>query len=418
MIVSILAAGTRGDVQPPAALALRLASRGHEVRLLAHSEFESLVAGSDVVFKTLPGDLRKELDSDGSKTFFASGGNPLGFVRWFMDLAKRYTAETTPLARDYCAGSDVIVSTGLMDYFGTVLGQSLRIPCVHAWMQPVEPTGDYPFPMFPPPRWPRWMNRASTRLAFNGMWLGTRPLSKLMHQILELPRPPWRNPMGARQSPNDRHLMAYSEALVPRSPEWPSNLDVTGFWFLDRPTDWTPPDALARFIKAGPAPIYIGFGSMIMKDPAATVAAVLEAIDRTKFRAVISAGWGGLRPSNLPDTVFAIDAVPHDWLFPKMAAIVHHGGAGTTGAASRAGKPQVVVPFISDQFFWADQLRKRGVAPASVPHKKLTTDKLTSTLNIALSDNAMRQRASDLGERVRAEDGTARAAETIETVRV
>jgi UDP:flavonoid glycosyltransferase YjiC (YdhE family) len=241
-----------------------------------------------------------------------------------------------------------------------------------------------------------------------------RPLGKLMHQILDLPPPSWRNPMGARHSPNDHYLMAHSEALVPRSPEWPANVDVTGFWFLDRTPDWQPPAALSQFIANGAPPIYVGFGSMIMKDPAATVATVLEAIQRTGCRAVISAGWGGLRPTDLPDTVFTIDAVPHDWLFPQMAAVVHHGGAGTTAAAARAGVPHVVVPFISDQFFWAEQLRRRGVAPAGVPHKKLTADKLTAALETALNDGQIRQRAVELGEKVRAEDGTGRAAEIIE----
>ena len=129
--------------------------------------------------------------------------------------------------------------------------------------------------------------------------------------------------------------------------------------------------------------------------------------------AVVRAGWGGLRHDRLPDTVYALDKAPHDWLLPRMAAIVHRGGAGTTGAALRAGKPSVVTPFIVDQFAWARLLQARGLAPAPLPHRALTADALAGAIGAALSDADMRRRAEDMGARVRAEDGVARAVETV-----
>ncbi len=153
---------------------------------------------------------------------------------------------------------------------------------------------------------------------------------------------------------------------------------------------------------------------MGLEDADATIEAILSAIRQCGCRAVVSAGWGGLRAADLPPEIFAAEAVPHDWLFPRMAAIVHHGGAGTTAAALRAGVPSVLVPFMVDQFFWARRLRERGVAPPGIPHGRLGGPALAAALQRALTDPALRGRAADLGALIRAEDGLARAVTRIE----
>ena len=208
-------------------------------------------------------------------------------------------------------------------------------------------------------------------------------------------------------------LLAYSGALLPRSREWPVTIETTGWWFLDDGVEWTAPPELIRFLDQGPAPIYVGFGSMAFLDRKATLEAVAGALEKTGVRAVVSAGWGGLKHDRLPDTVYALDEAPHDWLFPRMAAIVHHGGAGTTGAALRAGKPSVVTPFIVDQFPWARLLHVRGLAPPPLPHRALTQDSLAAAIQTALADAEMRRRAEEMGARVRAEDGLGRAVELV-----
>jgi sterol 3beta-glucosyltransferase len=209
-------------------------------------------------------------------------------------------------------------------------------------------------------------------------------------------------------------LMAYSEAFLPRPKDWPAHVEVTGFWFRDTPSSWQPPEDLVRFIAAGPPPIYAGFGSMVMKDPQATVSAVLEAVARNNARAVIASGWSGYKPEKLPDTIYAVDSIPHDWLLPQMAASIHHGGAGTTGASLRAGIPQIVVPFVGDQPFWGRQVEKRGIGPQRISHAGLTASRLSEAIATALNDPAMRKRAAEMGERVRAENGLKRAADIIE----
>lgn len=415
-VISVLAAGTRGDVQPPAAFCKELDRRGHEVRLIAHKEFGDLVAGSDVRLKPLVGNIHEEFTSPDARRFFAAGGNPFTFLKWFFDVAKKYTAETTPLVRDYVKGSDIIVGTGLMDYFSTAVGRALGIKAAHAYMQPFLPSRAFPCALFKPPPFdmPGWLNKLETQIYFETVWASGRPVAKLMHKMLGLPPPAWRYPAFAELHLGQPYMMAYSEQLLPRPGDWPAHAEVTGFWFLDTPSSWKPPEDLARFIESGSPPVYAGFGSMVMKDPKSTVNAVLQALKANNARGVIAAGWSGYKPADLPDTVFAVDSVPHDWLMPKMAASIHHGGAGTTGASLRAGIPQIVVPFLGDQFFWGLQVEKRGLGPKALPHNHLNTHALTKAMNTVLTDQSMRNRAAQAGRIVRAENGAARAADIIE----
>jgi UDP:flavonoid glycosyltransferase YjiC (YdhE family) len=416
MIVSVIAAGTRGDAQPPAMLCRELAVRGHEVRFVAHAEFANMIDGSDVVLKPLPGDLHSEFLAPDAQKFFAEGGNPFTFLRWFYDVAEKFSAQITPAMVDYTRDSDIIVGTGLMDYYSNIMARVHKTHAVHAYMQPAVPTREFPCALInvPPFDMPGWLNKLESRLYFETAWLGARPIAKIAHNMLGLPPPSWRVPILEELHRGQPFLMAYSGAFLPRPKDWPNHVEVTGFWFQDTPPSWQPPDDLARFIDSGSPPIYAGFGSMVMKDPQTTVDAVLEAVNANNARAVIAAGWGGLKPKNLPPNVFAVDSIPHDWLLPKMAAAIHHGGAGTMGASLRAGIPQIVVPFVGDQFFWGLQVEKRGVGPKCVPHKGLTAAKLGAAIGTVLSDAAMRQRAKALGEQVRAEKGLARAADIIE----
>ena len=148
--------------------------------------------------------------------------------------------------------------------------------------------------------------------------------------------------------------------MVPPPKDWPDWIHVCGYWFLDSPDiGWTPPEPLLSFMNSGSRPVYIGFGSIIVPDPDELTRTIIEAIKKAGIRAVISKGWSGRRPEveqikiEFPDSIFTLDSVPHDWLFPQMAAVVHHGGAGTTAAGFRAGLPTCIYPFFGDQFFWA-----------------------------------------------------------------
>ncbi|MGN6149559.1 MAG: glycosyltransferase [Rhizomicrobium sp.] len=415
-VISVIAAGTRGDAQPPAMLCRELAGRGHEVRFIAQREFADMIEGSDVSLKPLPGDLHAELTSADAQKFFAGGSNPLTFLRWFYDIGKKFAAQLTPAMKEFTAGSDIIVGTGLADYYSNIMARVHKAKAAHAYMQPAVPTREFPCALIsvPPFDMPGCMNKLEARLYFETAWLGARPIAKVAHEMLGLPPPSWRVPIMEELHRGQPFLMAYSEAFLPRPEDWPDHVEVTGFWFRDTPASWQPPESLVQFIKAGPPPVYAGFGSMVMKDPQATVNAVLEAMAKNNARAVIASGWSSYKPAKLPDNIYAVDSIPHDWLLPQMAASIHHGGAGTTGASLRAGLPQIVVPFVGDQPFWGRQVEKRGVGPRRIPHARLTASKLSQAITVALNDQAMRKRAAHMGERVRAENGLQRAVEIIE----
>jgi sterol 3beta-glucosyltransferase len=204
-------------------------------------------------------------------------------------------------------------------------------------------------------------------------------------------------------------LYAYSEAVVPRPADWGEHVAVTGYWFLDAPAGWPPPPGLLKFLADGPPPVYVGFGSMFMAGGAPMTTVVVKALELSGQRGVIATGWGGLTAEIGPDHVYFLEAVPHDWLFPRVAAVVHHGGAGTTGAGLRAGRPTVVCPLVGDQPFWGRRVAELGVGSAPLPRAKLTAERLAEAISAAVTDAKMQERAADLGERIRAEDGVARA---------
>jgi sterol 3beta-glucosyltransferase len=191
---------------------------------------------------------------------------------------------------------------------------------------------------------------------------------------------------------------------------------VTGYWFLDEAVDWTPPAALTNFLGSGAPPVYIGFGSMGSCKPAETTDLVLESLARTEQRAILQSGWGGLKKTNLPETVFMVDSISHSWLFPRMAAVVHHGGAGTTAAGIRAGVPSIVIPFFGDQLFWGQRVEALGVGTAPIPRKQLTAELLAQAIHRVVTDRVMRQRAANLGAKIQAEDGIANAVRAIESI--
>jgi UDP:flavonoid glycosyltransferase YjiC (YdhE family) len=188
---------------------------------------------------------------------------------------------------------------------------------------------------------------------------------------------------------------------------------VTGYWFLDRATEWTPPAELAAFLQAGPPPVCIGFGSMTFERQE-LLEIVSEALALSGQRGVLLAGWGGLRPPELPPNLIALEWAPLAWLFPRMAAVVHHGGAGTTAEALRAAVPAVVVPFFYDQFLWADRVHALGAGPAPIPRAELTGPRLADAIRVAVTNPGMARRAKTMSEAIRSENGVARAVEAFD----
>jgi sterol 3beta-glucosyltransferase len=200
-------------------------------------------------------------------------------------------------------------------------------------------------------------------------------------------------------------LNCYSPQVVPVPDDYPPHVHVTGYWFLDHDPNWQPDPALLAFLDAGPAPIYIGFGSVSARNARKRTQHVLDAARVTGQRVVFASGWAALDTADFPANVFALKSVPHDWLFPRMKAVAHHGGAGTTAAGLRAGKPAIICPFLGDQPFWGKRVYDLGVGPQPIPQGKITAECWAEAITQVAQDAGMQQRAAELGVKIRAEAG-------------
>jgi UDP:flavonoid glycosyltransferase YjiC (YdhE family) len=209
-------------------------------------------------------------------------------------------------------------------------------------------------------------------------------------------------------------LYGFSPLVVPKPWDWPDWNHLTGHWFLERPGEWNPPAVVTEFLEAGPPPVYLGFSSMIPRDPEASMDIFLRALRQAGTRGIVGTGWMTPATWDLPDDVLVLDEIPHDWLFPRVSAVVHHGGAGTLAAAIQAGVPSIVVPFYADQPFWAARVESLGVGPSPIPERKLTAERLAEAIQRAAADEGIRRKAAELGERIRAEDGVGTAVRIVD----
>jgi sterol 3beta-glucosyltransferase len=298
------------------------------------------------------------------------------------------------------------------------IAEKLGIPLVMAVPLPCyTPTRAFPHPFFATLRLGGRFNRLSHQLVGLSSAMFTGITNRFRTRTLGLsPQRRFANLLMRSDGTAVSILYPYSPALLPVPADFPSHVHVTGSWFLERPDTWCPDPMLEQFLEAGPPPVYVGFGSMSGKHAAQRAQIVLQALAETGQRGLLARGWGGLVATEVPDTVQLIDAAPHDWLFPRVAAVVHHGGAGTTAAGLRAGKPTVICPFLGDQPFWGALVHARGVGPEPIPQRRLTAPRLAAAIHTAVQDAPTRQRASALGARINAEDGVANAVAIIERV--
>jgi UDP:flavonoid glycosyltransferase YjiC (YdhE family) len=302
-------------------------------------------------------------------------------------------------------------------FLALALAEKLNLPLLQAYVFPFTPTRAFPAALFPK----AWANLGGTANAFSHhtlrqiMWQGSRAADTVVRQkVLNLPATPFFGPFHSHRLNGFPVLYGISPSVITPPPDW-QNTHVTGYWFLEAEPEWTPPAALTEFLQAGPPPVYVGFGSMSNRKPEQTTELILQALARTQQRAILLSGWNGLRKENLPKTVYLLDSAPHSWLFPRMAAVVHHGGAGTTAAGLRAGVPSIITPFFADQPFWGQRVADLGVGPTPIPRSKLTVENLAQALEQAATNHTLRKRAAELGERIRAEDGLKQAVSVIET---
>jgi sterol 3beta-glucosyltransferase len=417
MRIVIIAAGSRGDVQPYIALGNGLKDAGHQVRLVTTMDYEALTQAHGLEFWPVEVNARDIAESERMRALLESG-NLLTQMAEMAKMAKEGAVKIGERGLEASKGADLVMG-GLSGVFvAAAIAQKRGIPLVQAYNVPFTPTRAFPGALIPslPGKFGRTQNRLTHRLTRQILWQTVRPGDRIVRrQVFGLSPSPFWGPFGndlLRQSPI---LYGISPAAIAPPDDWdPAHIHLTGFWFLPPSEDWRPSEALVRFLEAGPPPVYIGFGSMSSRRPEETADLVLDALRQTGQRALVFAGWAGMEKTDLPESVLMIDSTPHTWLFPRMSAVVHHGGAGTTAAGLRAGVPSIVVPFHGDQPFWGRCVAGLGVGPAPLPRRKLTSEKLAEALKTAHHDESMRQRAAELGARIRSENGVANAVALIQ----
>ncbi|MER6385587.1 glycosyltransferase [Streptomyces sp. NPDC001250] len=398
-----MTAGSRGDVAPYTGLGHRLTLAGHEVTLVTHARFEPLVAGSGVRFHGLPVDPLAELESPRGRGLHRSAseaGKLLRLAGMARRVVGRMTEDLVTAGRD----SEVLLLSASLAPLGHAIAEGLRLPSMGVYLQPLSGTREFSPPVLGGGSWGPALNRVAghgvcltTEHIFTGAVSGVRG---------RLGLPAMR--AGAALRARERRLWpvhhGFSPLVVPRPRDWRPGLTVSGYWW-PYDTESQLPDEVREFLDAGPAPVFVGLGSATVPDAGRLSAQVVSALRRAGLRGVIQRGWGGLTAAG--DDMLTVDEVPHALLFPHMAAVVHHAGAGTTAAGLRAGVPAVPVPVQFDAGFWSARLVALGVAPDVVPLRRLTSQALASALVRATRAPGYRERARSLGARIRAEDGAA-----------
>lgn len=411
MRIVIIAPGSRGDVQPYIALGIGLQNAGHTIRLVSHSNFESLVTAYGLEFWPFDNDVKVAVESGEMQTLTEKGN----FLLLLAKMAKEAKREAIRFAEGglrAAQGMDMVLAGIGGLYIGIAVAEKLNIPLVQAFVMPFTPTKDLPGVLTP--KVPPFLNHFSHQLTRQMMWQGFRSADTVARkEILDLPAAPLLGPYSSRSTQDMPILYGFSPSVISGPSDWNSNTYITGYWFVDETEYWEPPAALVDFLNAGAPPLYIGFGSMSHRDPEETTEVIIQALSMTNQRAVLLSGWGGLQTTKLSDAIFLIDSIPHSWLFPRVKAVVHHGGASTTAAGLKAGVPSIVIPFFGDQPFWGQRVAALGVGPKPIPRIKLSAETLATAIQEAVTNSEMRQRATQLGKQIQSEKGIESAVKII-----
>ncbi|GBD84844.1 L-noviosyl transferase [bacterium BMS3Abin02] len=412
MHVTLIAAGSRGDVQPLVALGRGLQSAGFTARIVALETFRSLVQKEGLEFAPMGGDPLRFIEETGIRSM-RSGRNIVNFLRRHRRVVEAVYGRLLGNIWEALEDTDA-VAFGTLTIMAYPLADARGIPRLAVPLQPITRSRAYPS-LTVPQTWSRFggaFNLATHHVDELLHWVAVRgAVAAGIRKVIGSDPFPRSGPYGTIYA-DERFPFFYgiSPSVFRRPDDWPPWHVLTGLWFLDATEKLLPP--VEAFLADGPPPVYIGFGSLPTKDPAATARALIGGVRRVGKRVILLRGWGGLGLDDVASDVLVVDEVPHARLFPRVAAIVHHGGAGTTAAALRAGRPQVVIPHFADQPFWAEKMRRLGVAPPPIRPRHLDDERLADALDRALSPQ-YRHRAAEIGERIGAEDGAGQAAAAI-----
>ncbi|KAI9828833.1 MAG: hypothetical protein M1819_006540 [Sarea resinae] len=433
--IVIMVIGSRGDIQPFLKIGKILKEDyGHRVRIATHPAFKKFV------------------EQDSGLEFFSVGGDPAELMAFMVknpglipsvetvkagEIGRRREAmfemfqgfwracinatdDEKDIANLKMMGNkhpfvaDAIIANP-PSFAHVHCAERLGIPLHLMFTFPYTPTQQFPHPLanikrtnvdtnysnfisYPLVEMMTWQGLGDLVNIFRVKTLGLEPVSTLWApgQLYRLKVP---------------YTYMWSPGLVPKPADWGPEITIAGFVFLDLASSFEPPESLTKFLEAGPPPVYIGFGSIVVSDPEKFTAMIFEAVEKAGVRALVSKGWGGLGDEgNTPDNIYMLDNIPHDWLFPRVSAVIHHGGAGTTAIGLKCGKPTMIVPFFGDQPFWGAMVAKAGAgASESIPYKYLTADRLAEGIRECLTPEAQ-ENAQKLADGIAAEGDGARNA--------
>ncbi len=409
-MITILCAGSRGDYQPYIALAQQLKKLGKDVRITGSKSFEGFIRNYGIDVYPIGADI-ETLNVD-PKLLKAAGSadNPLKMLLTFHKM-KEYGIY---MVNDYysaCEGSELIIYHPgcTIGYFAA---QKLGIPSVLASPFPMHKTKEYlSVVMYGKAKSNIITKKISYSMIQGMLWMASKDSVKGF----------WKKRFGTVPDdfgcPFERHtdkkhpaMVSCSNFVFERPSDWNENIHQHGYWFVEESSEYTPPEELAAFLDAGDKPVYIGFGSMTSLDKHENLVKIAtEAITKSGQRGIIC-GLG--KPAKLPNNIIAIDNIPHSWLFDRVSAVCHHGGAGTTAAGFRAGVPSIIIPFSNDQFAWAHSAYDLGVGAKPIYKKDLSSDKLADAIGFAL-DDTIKANAKILGKKIATESGALECAKTI-----
>ncbi|KAK0100746.1 hypothetical protein ONS95_007196 [Cadophora gregata] len=434
--IAIHIVGSRGDVQPFIAIGKVLMKEpyNHRVRLCTHPVFKGFVEENGLEFFSIGGDPASLMAYMVKNPGLMPGMESLragdvgaqrasiaeiieGCWRGCIEAGdgmgeksdKKYTREEE-IDRLFIA--DAIIANP-PSYGHIHCAEKLGIPLHMMFTMPWSPTQNFPHPLASLDRNesdPGFANYISYTMMELLAWQGLSDvINGFRVKTLQLDpiSPLWGHMLLSRMKVPFTYI--WSSALIAKPPDWGSHINISGFAFLDQSSSYTPPDDLMAFLKAGPPPVYIGFGSIVVDKPNELTSMIFGAVKRAGVRALVSKGWGGLGAADVPEGVFLLGNVPHDWLFNYVSAVVHHGGAGTTAIGIAMGKPTVVVPFFGDQPFWGAMIHRAGAGPEPVPFKKMTEESLAHSITTALGPDVQRD-VKMMAEKIAGEDGAVDAA--------
>ena len=409
MKITLLTYGSRGDVEPFIALAQGLARAGHRVRLAAPRVYDPILDDPAIEFLGLPGEPGQLVQN----LVDVAGRNQWRMLRAMAGFVLPLALEVREIAASAAEGADLILHSFLLTSLGYELARQQGVPDVSAQLFPVFcSTSEFPAPTFPSLPLGGAYRKLTHQLVTQVFWQGSRVLYSLLRRKNPALPPLTGWPFDEGNAGPTPILYAFSPTVVPRPRDWRPGVHITGYWFSDLPGHWNPDPALLDFIHKDPAPITIAFGSTASRRLGGIFAGVLEALARSGQRGILVGT--DLPVVSITPGVYSLAEVPYEWLFPRSGAILHHGGAGTTGKGLMAGVPNIVLPFTSDQPFWGSQVQALGVGPMPISPGKLSSKTLAAAIDAAVHDTGMRKRAAQVGAAIRREDGVSQAVALIE----